>query len=152
MATIWKIAPGEGAELRRRHRERPGPEQRVFHRHRRFAEQTVHSLVERDGVLYFVLHANLKMVVQVLADAGEVVHDGDAARGQQRRRTDARQLQNLRRSDAPRGQDGFAGCLRDASSFARLKGAVATFELSQPGVYPYFCERHRSMRGEIRVK
>ena len=32
------------------------------------------------------------------------------------------------------------------------KGAVATFELSQPGVYPYFCERHRSMRGEIRVK
>lgn len=32
------------------------------------------------------------------------------------------------------------------------KGAVATVELSQPGVYPYFCERHRSMRGEIRVK
>ena len=32
------------------------------------------------------------------------------------------------------------------------KGAVATFELRQPGVYPYFCERHRSMRGEIRVK
>jgi len=32
------------------------------------------------------------------------------------------------------------------------KGAVATVELRQPGVYPYFCERHRSMRGEIRVK
>jgi plastocyanin len=32
------------------------------------------------------------------------------------------------------------------------KGATATVELTQPGVYPYFCERHRSMRGEIRVK
>ena len=32
------------------------------------------------------------------------------------------------------------------------KGATATVELGKPGVYPYFCERHRSMRGEIRVK
>jgi plastocyanin len=32
------------------------------------------------------------------------------------------------------------------------KGAIATVELGKPGVYPYFCERHRSMRGEIRVK
>ena len=32
------------------------------------------------------------------------------------------------------------------------KGATATVELTLPGVYPYFCERHRSMRGEIHVK
>jgi plastocyanin len=32
------------------------------------------------------------------------------------------------------------------------KGATATVELTQQGVYPYFCERHRSMRGEIHVK
>jgi plastocyanin len=32
------------------------------------------------------------------------------------------------------------------------KGASATVDLTKPGVYPYFCERHRSMRGEIRVK
>jgi plastocyanin len=32
------------------------------------------------------------------------------------------------------------------------KGATATVELNQRGVYPYFCERHRSMRGEITVK
>jgi plastocyanin len=32
------------------------------------------------------------------------------------------------------------------------KGATATVDLTKPGVYPYFCERHRSMRGEIRVK
>lgn len=37
---------------------------------------------------------------------------------------------------------------------ARLegKGAAATVELGAPGVYPYFCRRHQSMRGEIRVK
>lgn len=32
------------------------------------------------------------------------------------------------------------------------KGATATVELTQRGVHPYFCERHRSMRGEITVK
>jgi plastocyanin len=32
------------------------------------------------------------------------------------------------------------------------KGATATVELEKPGVYPYFCSRHLSMRGEIRVK
>lgn len=32
------------------------------------------------------------------------------------------------------------------------KGATAIVRLSQPGAYPYFCDRHQSMRGEIRVK
>ena len=32
------------------------------------------------------------------------------------------------------------------------KGATATMELKESGVYPYFCDRHQSMRGEIRVK
>ena len=32
------------------------------------------------------------------------------------------------------------------------KGATASVELREPGVYPYFCNRHQSMRGEIRVK
>ena len=31
------------------------------------------------------------------------------------------------------------------------KGATATVEFTDPGVYPYFCVRHPSMRGEIRV-
>jgi plastocyanin len=31
-------------------------------------------------------------------------------------------------------------------------GTSATVTFSEPGVYPYFCNRHRSMRGEIRVK
>jgi plastocyanin len=31
------------------------------------------------------------------------------------------------------------------------RGAAASVQFSNPGVYPYFCGRHPSMRGEIRV-
>jgi plastocyanin len=32
------------------------------------------------------------------------------------------------------------------------RGATGSVRLDQPGVYPYFCSRHQSRRGEIRVK
>ncbi len=32
------------------------------------------------------------------------------------------------------------------------KGASFAFTFDQRGTYPYFCNRHQSMRGEIRVK
>jgi plastocyanin len=32
------------------------------------------------------------------------------------------------------------------------RGATGSVRLGQSGVYPYFCSRHQSMRGEIRVK
>ena len=31
------------------------------------------------------------------------------------------------------------------------KGTSGTVQFTQTGVYPYFCEKHQSMRGEIRV-
>ena len=31
------------------------------------------------------------------------------------------------------------------------KGATASRQFTEPGVYRYFCERHQNMRGEIRV-
>jgi len=31
------------------------------------------------------------------------------------------------------------------------RGATTTVRFTEPGVYPYFCDRHPSMRGEIRV-
>jgi plastocyanin len=42
---------------------------------------------------------------------------------------------------------------RDGPFSAQLagKGATATVEVKESGTYPYFCERHNSMRGEIRV-
>ena len=32
------------------------------------------------------------------------------------------------------------------------RGAAGAVKLDTPGTYPYFCSRHQSMRGEIRVK
>lgn len=32
------------------------------------------------------------------------------------------------------------------------KGATGVVSIKEPGVYPYFCSRHQSMRGEIRVR
>ncbi len=31
------------------------------------------------------------------------------------------------------------------------KGATFSFTFTQPGTYSYFCNRHQSMRGEVRV-
>jgi len=32
------------------------------------------------------------------------------------------------------------------------RGTTTTVKFDEPGVYPYFCDRHPSMRGEIRVR
>jgi plastocyanin len=32
------------------------------------------------------------------------------------------------------------------------RGATGIVQLEEPGTYPYFCSRHQSMRGEIRVR
>jgi plastocyanin len=32
------------------------------------------------------------------------------------------------------------------------RGATGAVAFAQPGAYPYFCNRHQSMRGEIQVK
>ena len=42
---------------------------------------------------------------------------------------------------------------RDGRFELRLRGqgAAGSVEFTQPGAYPYFCDRHPSMRGEIRV-
>lgn len=43
---------------------------------------------------------------------------------------------------------------RDGAFDHRLdgRGASTTVRLTRRGVYPYFCDRHQSMRGEIRVR
>ena len=48
-------------------------------------------------------------------------------------------------SGTPEARNGHFGQRLDG------KGTTTTVEFSSPGVYPYFCERHPSMRGEIRV-
>ena len=43
---------------------------------------------------------------------------------------------------------------REAKFNAELegKGAAATVTFAEAGVYPYFCDRHQSMRGEVQVQ
>jgi plastocyanin len=49
-------------------------------------------------------------------------------------------------SGRPSGKDGrFAGKLTG-------KGASFSTTIREPGRYPYFCERHESMVGELRVE
>jgi len=49
-------------------------------------------------------------------------------------------------SGTPEARDGRFGSPLDG------KGATISVTLTEPGTYPYFCERHQSMQGEIRVQ
>ncbi len=97
----------EAAELAGRHRERPGPEQGVLEAHRGLAEQAVHALVQRHHVAHLEGHAQLQVVLQVLADPGELVRNGDAVLAQQWCGSDSGQLEYLRRADAAGRKDGL---------------------------------------------
>ena len=64
--------------------------------------------VERDRLLAAVLHVNLQMVVQVLADARQVDRRRDADRAQVIGRTDAGEHQELRRAEGAGADDHLA--------------------------------------------
>ena len=64
------------------------------------------------------------MVVEVLADAGQVRDDVDAVRAQVIRRPDPREQQELRRPDRPSAHDDLAG--------VRALDAVAARDHSTP--------------------
>ncbi len=66
--------------------------------------------VQRDRLLAGVLHVHLQVVLQVLADAGQVVHQWNAEGGQQCRRAHAGALQDLRRGDRTGAQQHLAAC------------------------------------------
>jgi hypothetical protein len=67
------------------------------------------------------------MVLQILADAGQVEHDVDVEFAQQRGRADAGALQELRRGDGPGADDDFAG----GAGFVRLV-AAQPFDAGRP--------------------
>ena len=105
-ASKWFVAPGPDAEEQPlRADERPLPLlQRRLHRHRLRAR---------------VLHVDLEMVLQVLADAGQVVHDVDAERRQLARVADAGELEQLRRVDRAAAEDHLARADRLAADARR---------------------------------
>ena len=72
------VAFDEGAELRGRHRQRAAAVHRVFEAHHQLAPQRVRHGVERFDIADLERHAQLQMVVQVGADTGQIVRDGNA--------------------------------------------------------------------------
>ena len=98
-------AAGEAAQLARGHRQRPGAQKRVLEPHHHLSDHAVGTLIQRDGVAHLEDGAQLQVILQVLADAGQLVHHVDTVLSQQRRRTDAGQLHDLRRADAAGRKD-----------------------------------------------
>ena len=98
--------------------------------------------------VHLVGAAHLQVVLQVLADAGELMHDVDAVLLQQGAGADARQLQDLRRADRAGGEDHLARraelrcwpCWRSTRPVTRLPSSirrstcarVSTFRLRRP--------------------
>ena len=72
------VAFDEGAELRGRHRQRAAAVHRVFEAHHQLAPQRMRHGVERFDVADLERHAQLQMVVQIGADTGQIVRDGNA--------------------------------------------------------------------------
>ena len=72
----------EDAELRRRHGQRPAPEQRIFDAHPPTAHERVIGLVHRAGVGKLVDDAKLKMILQIGADARHLPEHFDACLSQ----------------------------------------------------------------------
>jgi plastocyanin len=69
----------------------------------------------------------------------------DVARGAEVTWTNRDDIRHTVTSGTPGRSDGrFAGALDGAGTAARVRFA-------EPGVYPYFCDRHQEMRGAIHV-
>ena len=64
----------------------------------------LHERVERLGAMHLEHGANLQVILQILADRRVVVDDGDPVLGKDRRRPDARELENARRVDRAGGE------------------------------------------------
>ena len=101
------VGKGEAAGLAGRGCQRSFPKQRIFQTHQRPAIPFARNLIERDGVAQAVGDAPLRMIVQVLPDAGQGVLKVDAALLQHGRRTHARALQQMRRADGAGGKNDF---------------------------------------------
>jgi hypothetical protein len=102
---------------------------------------------EHVGVIGLPGEDEIEMILQVLADARQVVHDLDARFPQVRRRADARQEQQLRRAERAAADDDLAArpdralpppcrydrptALRPSSSTFVARAPVTTFRLGR---------------------
>ena len=95
----------ENAALVDADRHRAAAPEQVIEPDLQLAERRAQRVVGGDRLRAAEDHPRLQMVLQVLADALERVVNGNAERLQQRGRTDARQLEQLRRLQRAGGED-----------------------------------------------
>ena len=88
--------------------------------------------VQRNRLRTAELEIKLEVVLQVLADPGQILPDFDAGLLQNRARTDAGQLQQMRRGDRPRAQDYLApGADRLQAAAARVLDPAGALAVEQ---------------------
>ncbi len=95
------------AKLAGRHRQRAAAGQQILHPHAEPPDQAADCFIQRAGVFHLERHAQLQMILQVLADPGQLMHDRNAVLLQQCSRADTGTLQNLRRTHCARGEHGL---------------------------------------------
>ena len=101
-----RIGLEERARGAGRDRQRPLAQRRILQAGHDAANRVVDDVVERDRLRAARHQPHLQMILQIVADAGRVEHDVDAVALQEIRRSDAGELQQLRRIiRAARDQD-----------------------------------------------
>ena len=122
-----RAGAGEGVDLARAHAHRPAAPQDVLDPDEHLAQGVVHFGVEgRPRAL--VHRAKLEVVLEVPADAGQVVHRLDPVPSDQVRRPHPRELEDLRRAD----RTGAKQHLRPRQGLMRLRAD----RIAHPGRTP----------------
>jgi hypothetical protein len=105
-----RAAAREGAQLRRRHAHRPAARQQVLQADAGLAPPAGGNAVQRLRTAHLEHRADLQVVLQVGADARQLVPRRHAHRGQLGAVADARHLQDLHRADRTGAEDELAPC------------------------------------------
>ena len=91
--------------------------------------------VQRDRLLALVLDIHLQVILQVLADTGQVEHDGNVEFLQPRTGADARALQQLRRRDRAAAHEHFAARMRGRTfAAAQVRDARRALAVEQDAI------------------
>ena len=129
------VAPGEPAALEMVRRAGPAPEEQPLRPDERTAPRLRRGRLHRDRLERPVLDVHLEVVLEMVADTGQVGHDGDLERPKILRSPDTGQLEELGRVDRAARQDDLAGLdpLRPASPPLDLDRHGATAIEHDPG-------------------
>ena len=103
-----RIGAEESAGIAGAHGERALAVERIAQADAELAHHAGDVVVERDRPRAAIDQAGLQMVLQILADAVQIVHHRDAEALQQRRRARRRRAAELRRCDGAGGEDDLA--------------------------------------------